>query len=104
MFYRLLDVNFFQFFLSRVFSYLSLIVFTTFSGSNHLYVFLNPLKDDSDGLPDEITWEFAQKEIAQAKGFATGMAAGLSKGESHFDLQIRMLYIFVSLRNFSFYY
>ncbi|XP_041375232.1 LOW QUALITY PROTEIN: kinesin-like protein KIF28P [Gigantopelta aegis] len=42
-------------------------------GSNHLYVYINPTKDDAPkDLPKEITWEFAQKEIAQAKGFATG--------------------------------
>jgi len=50
------------------------------AGSNHLYVFVNPLKASSD-LPDDITWEFAQKEIAQAKGFVTAGAAGLSIGE-----------------------
>lgn len=44
-------------------------------------MFINPLKPETPGdLPREITWEFAQKEIAQAKGFATGSGAGLSKG------------------------
>ena len=52
-----------------------------FSGSNHLYVFINPLnKEGSEDLPPEITWEFAQKEIAQVKGFSTSTGAGLTKG------------------------
>lgn len=50
-------------------------------GSNHMYVLMNPLKPETadNSLPKEITWEYAQKEIAQVKGFATG-SAGLSKG------------------------
>ena len=52
-----------------------------FPGSNHLYVFINPLnKEGSEDLPAEITWEFAQKEIAQVKGFSTSTGAGLTKG------------------------
>lgn len=39
----------------------------------------NPEKNDD--LPAEITWEFAQKEIAQVKGFATTLGAGMSKGK-----------------------
>jgi hypothetical protein len=41
-----------------------------------MYVFMNPQKKNeaSEDLPPEITWEFAQKEIAQVKGFATGSA------------------------------
>ena len=55
--------------------------FISFSGTNHLYVFINPKKKDSSpDLPREIDWEFAQKEIAQAKGFATGANASLTKG------------------------
>ncbi|VDI33206.1 Hypothetical predicted protein, partial [Mytilus galloprovincialis] len=51
-------------------------------GSNHMYVFINPMKksEAGDDLPAEITWEFAQKEIAQVKGFATG-SAGLTKDQ-----------------------
>ena len=46
---------------------------------------MNPLNPEAlPNLPDDITWEFAQKEIAQAKGYATG-AAGLTKGESSQD-------------------
>ena len=53
----------------------------TVSGSNHLYIFHNPLKPEAPSeLPAEIDWDFAQKEIAQAKGFATDDRAGLSKG------------------------
>ncbi|XP_053391432.1 kinesin-like protein KIF28, partial [Mercenaria mercenaria] len=49
-------------------------------GSNHLYVFMNPKNTETtEELPAEITWEFAQKEIAQVKGFATATGAGLSK-------------------------
>ncbi|KAL4235255.1 hypothetical protein ACF0H5_006893 [Mactra antiquata] len=51
-------------------------------GSNHLYVFLNPKNQDSgDDLPPEITWEFAQKEIAQVKGFATTTGVGMTKDQ-----------------------
>lgn len=51
-------------------------------GSNHMYVFMNPQKkgEAASDLPSEITWEFAQKEIAQVKGFATG-SAGLTKDQ-----------------------
>ena len=46
-----------------------------------MYLFMNPLKPDADeGLPAEITWEFAQKEIAEAKGYTTGLS-GLSPGK-----------------------
>ena len=53
-------------------------------GSNHMYVFINPsnTKTSDSSLPAEITWEFAQKEIAQAKGFAVG-SSGMSKGLLH---------------------
>ncbi|XP_071088999.1 kinesin-like protein KIF28 isoform X1 [Haliotis cracherodii] len=57
-------------------------------GSNHLYVFMNPLKPETDvDLPAQITWEFAQKEIAQAKGFATG-SAGMTKEQQIAQEQI----------------
>jgi len=46
-----------------------------------MYVFVNPLKAEvSPDLPDEISWEFAQKEIAQAKGFVAA-GASLSVGQ-----------------------
>ncbi|XP_067934246.1 kinesin-like protein KIF28 [Watersipora subatra] len=58
-------------------------------GSNHLYVFINPKNDDSaDDLPKNITYEFAQKEIAQAKGFATGSTAGLTKEQQIVQEQV----------------
>ena len=46
-----------------------------------MYVLMNPLKPDTadSSLPATINWDFAQKEIAQVKGFATG-SAGLTKG------------------------
>ncbi|XP_020609741.1 kinesin-like protein KIF28P [Orbicella faveolata] len=50
-------------------------------GSNHMYILVNPANTEkSEGTPDNVDWEFAQKEIAQAKGFATGFGSGLSKG------------------------
>ncbi|XP_061166469.1 kinesin-like protein KIF28 isoform X2 [Saccostrea echinata] len=58
-------------------------------GSNHMYVLMNPLKPETadSSLPKEITWEFAQKEIAQVKGFATG-SAGLSKEQQIVQEQV----------------
>lgn len=51
------------------------------TGSNHMYILVNPGNTEkSEGTPDNVDWEFAQKEIAQAKGFATGFGSGLSKG------------------------
>ncbi|CAF3629264.1 unnamed protein product [Adineta steineri] len=43
-------------------------------GANHLYVFLNPKeqKESPADLPNIITWEFAQKEIAKIKGYSFG--------------------------------
>ena len=43
-------------------------------GASHVYVFLNPLNESGAGedLPSTITWEFAQKEIARAKGYSMG--------------------------------
>ena len=61
--------------------------FVTFiiPGSNHLYVFLHPKNPKCDSeLPATIDWDFAQKEIAQAKGFATGGGAGLTRGNITF--------------------
>ncbi|GAB1601978.1 hypothetical protein Ahia01_000476400 [Argonauta hians] len=51
-------------------------------GSNHLYLYVNPFVVDPDpNLPKEITWEFAQKEITMACGFANAMLNGLSKDQ-----------------------
>ncbi|CAF0816111.1 unnamed protein product [Adineta ricciae] len=43
-------------------------------GANHVYVYLNVLNEtnESKELPAVITWEFAQKEIAKAKGYSLG--------------------------------
>ena len=43
-------------------------------GANHVYVFLNPSNEicSSNDLPTVISWEFAQKEIAKAKGYSLG--------------------------------
>ena len=50
-------------------------------GSNHMYVYYDPVnKESAEGTPPQIDWEFAQKEIAQAKGFQTGADGQLSKG------------------------
>jgi hypothetical protein len=49
-------------------------------GSNHFFVYVDPCEQNIDeNLPEEITWDFAQKEIAQAAGYATD-TAGLTKG------------------------
>ena len=50
------------------------------SGSNHLYVFKNPLKPDlPEGTPEDVDWDFAQKELAEQSGFAT-QQDGMTKG------------------------
>ncbi|CAF3662340.1 unnamed protein product [Adineta steineri] len=43
-------------------------------GASHVYVYLNVLneKESAEDLPAVITWEFAQKEIAKAKGYSLG--------------------------------
>ena len=57
-------------------------------GSSHLYVFKNPLKPSRDAsLPASITWEFAQKEIAEVKGFSTGLQ-DMSKGTAAAGLML----------------
>lgn len=49
-------------------------------GSNHLYLFINPFATDVDpNLPKDVTWEFAQKEIAKASGYSAAMLNGLTK-------------------------
>ena len=50
-------------------------------GSNHMYVYYDAAnKETAEGTPDHVNWDFAQKEIAQAKGFQTGSDGQLSKG------------------------
>lgn len=43
-------------------------------GANHVYVYLNAVNENHEAkeLPLVITWEFAQKEIAKAKGYSLG--------------------------------
>lgn len=58
-------------------------------GSNHMYFLVNPgCTEKSEGTPDSVDWEFAQKEIAQAKGFATGFGSGLSKDQQRAQEQV----------------
>ncbi|XP_012936827.1 kinesin-like protein KIF28P [Aplysia californica] len=69
---------------SRVLEHMDRVIF----GSNHVYVFVNPTKPNApEGTPKEITWEHAQKEVAQAKGFATGLS-GLTKEQQIVQEQI----------------
>lgn len=50
----------------KVLNHLDRILF----GSSHLYLFKNPLnKRNSGNLPEDIDWEFAQQEIAEAEGW-----------------------------------
>lgn len=66
-------------------------------GSNHMYFLVNPTnKEKSEGTPDSVDWEFAQKEIAQAKGFATGFGSGLSKDQQRAQEQVLELLPIVS--------
>ena len=60
-----------------------------FAGENHLYVFHNPQnpKNSNQDLPKNITWEFAQKEIAEAKGFGNQGNEALTQGKNIFFLR-----------------
>jgi len=65
-------------------------------GSNHLYYFVHPTnKDMSEGSPATVDWDFAQKEIAEAKGFATA-GSGLSKQQAQAQEQVLELLPMVS--------
>ncbi|XP_046842712.1 kinesin-like protein KIF28P [Xenia sp. Carnegie-2017] len=60
----------------RVLKHLDRVLF----GSNHLYYLVNPKNTEkSEGSPDEVDWNYAQKEMAEATGFQTGFGTGLSK-------------------------
>eukprot|EP00794_Sanderia_malayensis_P019281 gene19281-21207_t len=77
----------------RVLKHLDRILF----GSNHMFYFVNPLNaEKSEGTPDRVDWDFAQKEIAQAKGFQTGFGAGLSKDQQMAQEQVLELLPLVS--------
>jgi len=66
-------------------------------GSNHMYILVNPNNTEkAEGTPDNVDWEFAQKEIAQAKGFATGFGSGLSKDQQRAQEQVLELLPMVS--------
>eukprot|EP00050_Salpingoeca_kvevrii_P021558 m.112316 g.112316 ORF g.112316 m.112316 type:complete len:1027 (-) comp9395_c0_seq1:200-3280(-) len=68
-------------------------------GSNHLYLFINPPDETkSPGTPDHVDWEFAQNEIAKAKGFQTG-AGGLSKDQLRTQEQVLELLPLLSEAN-----
>lgn len=69
-------------------------------GSNHMYILVNPSNTEkSEGTPDNVDWEFAQKEIAQAKGFATGTGSGLTKDQARVQEQVLELLPMVSEGN-----
>ncbi len=57
-------------------------------GSSHLYVFVNPAKPTrAPDTPANVTWEFAQNEIAKAKGFQTDQS-GLSADQLRVQEQV----------------
>ena len=57
-------------------------------GSNHMYIFINPKHNKtSDGTPADVTWEFAQGEIAQAKGYSVG-TEGLTRDQQRAQEQV----------------
>lgn len=89
--------------IKQEYSKLYLIPFASVSlpaGSNHMYYLINPPNTEkSEGSPDNIDWDVAQKEIAQAKGFQTGFGAGLSKGNRNF-LVIFISYSFLTTVGF----
>ncbi|XP_031552052.1 kinesin-like protein KIF28P [Actinia tenebrosa] len=66
-------------------------------GSNHMYYLKNPKNTEkSEGSPDKVDWDFAQKEIAEAKGFATAFGSGLSKEQQLAQEQVLELLPLVS--------
>ena len=61
-----------------------------------MYVFINPIKPQAPkDTPAEITYEFAQKEIAQAKGFKYDSGGTLTKGRA--DVFLFLLSLFISV-------
>jgi len=68
-------------------------------GSNHLYVFINPLKPDlPEGTPATIDWEFAQKELAEQSGFSQ-LQAGMTKDQQRAQEQVLELLPMVTEMN-----
>ena len=46
-----------------------------------MYYFVHPTnKEMRENTPAVVDWEFANKEICQAKGFSVGGGSGMSKG------------------------
>lgn len=46
-----------------------------------MYYFVHPTnKETRENTPAVVDWEFANKEICQAKGFSVGGGSGMSKG------------------------
>ncbi|XP_062501904.1 kinesin-like protein KIF28 isoform X2 [Corticium candelabrum] len=72
-----------------------------FGSGNHMYVFMNPKNTSQvdENVPDEITWEFAQKEIAEAKGFQTKVSTGLPRDQQIAQEQVIELLPLVSQVN-----
>ena len=49
-----------------------------------MYVFINPKSNDyNKDSNNEVTWEIAQKEIAEVKGFGTNKSAKLTAGSKN---------------------
>jgi len=68
-------------------------------GSNHLYVFIDPLKPDvPEGSPATIDWDFAQKELAEKSGFST-LQAGMTKDQQRAQEQVLELLPMVTEMN-----
>ncbi|EDO35613.1 predicted protein [Nematostella vectensis] len=66
-------------------------------GSNHMYYLFNPKnKEKNEGSPDRVDWDFAQKEIAEAKGFSTGSGSGQTKEQQLAQEQVLELLPLVS--------
>jgi len=62
-----------------------------------MYYLKNPKNTEkSEGSPDKVDWDYAQKEIAEAKGFATGFGAGQSKEQQLAQEQVLELLPLVS--------
>lgn len=69
-------------------------------GSNHLYVFMNPLNTEcGENVPETVDWDFAQKEIAEAKGFNTAGGSGLSQGKYLFNFTFWTTFLPQEIKN-----
>ncbi|XP_033626333.1 kinesin-like protein KIF28P isoform X2 [Asterias rubens] len=56
-------------------------------GSNHMFVFHNPINPKApEGTPNNIEWDFAQKELAEARGLTAG--GNLTKDQQRAQDQI----------------